>query len=62
MPLPPHINKHKVADSIDYLIDLDGLHPYNQGLLCGARPHLIPATAWAIDLAPVTIAREKTLI
>lgn len=51
MPLPPHIDKYKLSRLLDYKKDIDGITPYNQGRLFAGRPFLIPATAWAVDLA-----------
>ena len=42
MPLPPHINKEAVLDSLDPLKDVDGLHPTNVGLLAAGRHRLRP--------------------
>lgn len=44
LPLPGHINADKIIERIDPRKDVDGLHPYNVGLLCVGRPRFIPCT------------------
>lgn len=44
LPLPAGLDTHVVLDAIDPRKDVDGLHPYNVGLLWGGRPGLVPAT------------------
>jgi len=44
MPLPPQIRARAVIDAIDPDRDVDGLHPYNLGLLASGRPSLVPCT------------------
>jgi methylenetetrahydrofolate dehydrogenase (NADP+) / methenyltetrahydrofolate cyclohydrolase len=51
VPLPKHIGFFNLSNTIDYRKDLDGIHPYNQGCLFCGYPVIIPATAWAVDLA-----------
>lgn len=59
MPLPKQIDKNSIASLIDYRKDVDGVSPFNQGLLFGGRPFMVPATAWAVDLALAKIAKEN---
>lgn len=49
LPLPPHISENRVVEAINPLKDVDGLHPYNIGLLVGGRPLFVPATPAGIQ-------------
>ncbi len=44
LPLPNHLNKEKILDSIDPTKDVDGLHPYNLGKLMRGDKTLTPCT------------------
>ena len=44
LPLPSHIDEHRVLDRIAPAKDVDGLHPMNVGLLASGRPLLVPCT------------------
>ncbi len=44
LPLPPHINKQRIIESIDYRKDVDGFHPVNVGRLAIGLPCYISAT------------------
>lgn len=44
LPLPDHIDVNTVLDAIRPDKDVDGFHPYNQGLLAIGRPFLRPCT------------------
>lgn len=44
LPLPSHLNEFAALSSIDPTKDVDGLHPYNQGLLLRGRDGLRPCT------------------
>lgn len=44
LPLPPHIDSNLVLERIKPDKDVDGFHPYNQGLLAVGRPALRPCT------------------
>ncbi|MBI4868768.1 MAG: bifunctional methylenetetrahydrofolate dehydrogenase/methenyltetrahydrofolate cyclohydrolase FolD [Candidatus Wallbacteria bacterium] len=48
MPLPSHIDDHKVLEAIDPRKDVDGFHPQNVGLLALGRPWIIPCTTQGI--------------
>jgi methylenetetrahydrofolate dehydrogenase (NADP+)/methenyltetrahydrofolate cyclohydrolase len=48
LPLPSHIDKNKIIDSISPEKDVDGFHPVNMGRLLEGNPLFIPATAQAI--------------
>jgi methylenetetrahydrofolate dehydrogenase (NADP+)/methenyltetrahydrofolate cyclohydrolase len=43
-PLPPQLPLAQVVDALDPAKDLDGIHPYNSGLLAQGRAGIIPAT------------------
>jgi methylenetetrahydrofolate dehydrogenase (NADP+) / methenyltetrahydrofolate cyclohydrolase len=44
LPLPRHLNEQRVLDAIDPGKDVDGLLPFNAGLLALGRPGLVPCT------------------
>lgn len=44
LPVPRHIDPEKIVLAIDPRKDVDGFHPYNQGLLLQGTPDVIPAT------------------
>ena len=44
LPLPKHINKRKVIETIDPKKDVDGLHPVNVGNLSSGYDSTIPCT------------------
>ncbi len=44
LPLPTHISEEKIVQKIDPIKDVDGLHPFNLGLLSAGTPRFIPAT------------------
>ncbi len=48
LPLPEHIDEGRVTLSIDPLKDVDGLHPFNSGLLAAGEPRFVPATPGGI--------------
>ena len=48
LPLPKHINKNVILQTISPLKDVDGLHPENGGLLLEGRPRFVPATPLGI--------------
>lgn len=51
LPLPEHIDKFKVIDSISPQKDVDGLTPYNLGkLFAGEEPYVYPCTPKGILL------------
>ncbi len=47
-PLPPNLDAERIAEEIDPRKDVDGAHPYNQGLLVAGETFLAPATAAAV--------------
>ncbi|NBV51522.1 bifunctional 5,10-methylenetetrahydrofolate dehydrogenase/5,10-methenyltetrahydrofolate cyclohydrolase [bacterium] len=44
LPLPQHLNKHRIFEVLDPLKDVDGLTAANAGLLALGRPRFIPCT------------------
>ena len=49
LPLPDHIDEDAVIESINPDKDVDGLHPFNMGLLMAGLPRFIPATPEGIQ-------------
>jgi methylenetetrahydrofolate dehydrogenase (NADP+) / methenyltetrahydrofolate cyclohydrolase len=49
LPLPKHINEHRVLLAIDYRKDVDGFHPINVGRLITGQPCLKPCTPAGIQ-------------
>jgi methylenetetrahydrofolate dehydrogenase (NADP+) / methenyltetrahydrofolate cyclohydrolase len=48
LPLPPHIDAHKVTLAIDPEKDVDGFHPINIGRMVENLPCFLPATPYGI--------------
>ena len=48
LPLPRQINPDRVLHCLDPRKDVDGLHPFNMGLLCSGAPRFIPCTPYGI--------------
>lgn len=48
LPLPKHINKELVIETIDYKKDVDCFHPYNVGMLIEGNPTIKPCTPFGI--------------
>lgn len=44
LPLPKHLDANDFLRRIDPAKDVDGLHPFNQGLLMAGRPRFVSAT------------------
>ena len=49
LPFPPQIDEQTVIESLDPAKDVDGLHPYNAGLLAVGEPRFVPATPQGIQ-------------
>lgn len=49
LPLPAHIDENTIIESVNPEKDVDGLHPYNMGLLMAGRPRFAPATPAGIQ-------------
>lgn len=51
LPLPEHINKDRIINTIDPVKDVDGFTPYNSGrFFAGQKPYVYPCTAKGILL------------
>lgn len=48
LPLPSHINEHKVTEAISPKKDVDGFHPENLGKMVLNLPTFLPATPYGI--------------
>ena len=48
LPLPKHINEHKIIERINPLKDVDGFHPVNVGRMMLNLPAFLPATPFGI--------------
>lgn len=48
LPLPTHIDTHKIIEAIHPCKDVDGFHPYNLGRLAQKRPSIRPCTPYGI--------------
>jgi methylenetetrahydrofolate dehydrogenase (NADP+)/methenyltetrahydrofolate cyclohydrolase len=48
LPLPDQLDETAAIEAIDPAKDIDGLHPYNAGLLALGRPARVPATPLGI--------------
>ncbi|CAL4324921.1 Bifunctional protein FolD [Buchnera aphidicola (Eriosoma grossulariae)] len=48
LPIPKNINPIKLLSQININKDVDGLHPYNTGLLCQRSPRLRSCTPYGI--------------
>jgi methylenetetrahydrofolate dehydrogenase (NADP+)/methenyltetrahydrofolate cyclohydrolase len=48
LPLPLHVNANRILQLVDPRKDVDGLHPFNVGLLCAGAPRFIPCTPFGI--------------
>ncbi|MEX0901282.1 MAG: bifunctional 5,10-methylenetetrahydrofolate dehydrogenase/5,10-methenyltetrahydrofolate cyclohydrolase [Pseudohongiellaceae bacterium] len=44
LPLPPHINEHRITLAIDPAKDVDGFSPTNVGAMCLGMPTFVSAT------------------
>ncbi|MBN1164980.1 MAG: bifunctional 5,10-methylenetetrahydrofolate dehydrogenase/5,10-methenyltetrahydrofolate cyclohydrolase [Candidatus Krumholzibacteriota bacterium] len=49
LPLPSHIDQHKVIERVSPDKDVDGFHPRNLGLLAADRPRFVPCTPLGIS-------------
>ena len=66
MPLPAHIPRRTVIDSIDPAKDIDGIHPRNAGLLSLGYEGFLPATAQAaveiLKRSGIEIAGKRVVV
>lgn len=49
LPLPDHLDEDAFLRRIDPAKDVDGLHPFNQGLLMQGRPRFVPCTPFGVQ-------------
>ncbi len=49
LPLPGHIDARAATEAVLPEKDVDGLHPYNKGLLLAGTPRFVPATPAGIQ-------------
>lgn len=56
-PLPGRLDEQRIVEAIDPRKDVDGAHPFNQGLLASGTASTAPATA----LAVLEILRQPSL-
>ena len=49
LPLPSHIDPHKMLEAIDPKKDVDGFHPINMGRLMMGLPSFVPCTPLGIQ-------------
>jgi len=49
LPLPDHVDENTVIWSVDPAKDVDGLHPFNMGLLLSGTPRFVPATPLGVQ-------------
>jgi methylenetetrahydrofolate dehydrogenase (NADP+)/methenyltetrahydrofolate cyclohydrolase len=66
LPLPRHIDEARVLRRIDPVKDVDGLHPFNAGMLFLGRPTLVGATPIGIlallDQYEIPLAGAKAVV
>ena len=48
LPLPKHIDEHKIIMAIDPAKDVDGFHPVNVGKMCLDLETFLPATPYGV--------------
>ena len=49
LPLPGHIDEHRIIEAVDPDKDVDCLHPYNVGKLAQGRPDFVPGTPGGVQ-------------
>lgn len=49
LPLPEQVDTREILLAIDPAKDVDGLHPYNLGLLMSGMPRFVPATPFGVQ-------------
>ena len=60
LPIPPHIDRDTVMNAISPDKDVDGLHPFNAGLLAQGKPRFVPATPAGIQQMLVRTGRDPS--
>jgi methylenetetrahydrofolate dehydrogenase (NADP+)/methenyltetrahydrofolate cyclohydrolase len=49
LPLPPQVDEQVIVRAVDPRKDVDGLHPFNLGLLMAGEPYTVPATPLGVQ-------------
>jgi len=66
LPLPKHLSPELAILQINPLKDVDGLHPFNLGLITLNRPNLLPCTPYGIikllEKYQINLVGKKSLI
>ena len=66
LPLPKHIDDHKVIEAISPDKDVDGFHPYNVGRLATRQPLLRPCTPYGVMImlqkAGISVAGKDAVV
>ena len=60
LPLPSHIDRDAVMNAISPDKDVDGLHPFNAGLLAQGKPRFVPATPAGIQQMLMRTGRDTS--
>ncbi|HYL24050.1 MAG TPA: bifunctional methylenetetrahydrofolate dehydrogenase/methenyltetrahydrofolate cyclohydrolase FolD [Burkholderiales bacterium] len=66
LPLPKHVNAHKVLETVSPAKDVDGFHTANLGALVAGVPHMVPGTPAGVmrllDHAGVPLAGARAVV
>lgn len=66
MPLPGSLSRHDVAGALDPVKDIDGVHPWNAGLLAQGRPGHRPSCAEAaveiLERSAITMRGARAVV
>ena len=66
LPLPKHLNAHKVLETVSPAKDVDGFHSANLGALVAGVPHMVPGTPAGVmrllDHAGVPLAGARAVV
>ena len=60
LPIPSHIDRDTVVEAISPDKDVDGLHPFNAGLLVQGKPRFVPATPAGIQQLLLRTGRDPS--
>ena len=60
LPIPSHIDRDTVVEAISPYKDVDGLHPFNAGLLVQGKPRFVPATPAGIQQLLLRTGRDPS--
>jgi len=65
-PIPKHLDEPAFLRRIDPAKDIDGLHPFNQGLLMSGTPRFVPCTPYGVQQllvrTGVEIAKQHVVV